>query len=157
MILQVRELKKISINCFNMKIHFKKLTEKAVIPTKAHPTDAGFDLTAVSKEYKDGCFVYGTGIAIELPQNYVGLLFPRSCIYRKDLRLTNAVGVIDSGYTGEITFKFAPTRNGVLKTYRVGDRVGQLIIIPFPEIEFEEVPELADSERGANGYGSTGD
>lgn len=87
-----------------MKVRFKKLNDKAVIPTKAHATDAGFDLTATSKKCDDfGNVVYGTGIAAEIPKGYVGFVFPRSSIYKQDIILSNCVGVIDSGYRGNIT------------------------------------------------------
>ena len=94
-----------------MKIKIKKVSEKAVIPQYAKDGDAGMDLTAISKQIKhslngDHIIEYGTGLAIEIPCGYVGLIFPRSSIYKKDLRLSNAVGVIDSGYRGEIKFKF---------------------------------------------------
>ena len=151
-----------------MKVRFQKITEIAKVPQKAHATDAGFDMTAISKiidEY--GCVVYGTGIAVEIPDGYVGLLFPRSSNAKKGLILTNSVGVIDSGYRGEIIFKYRPTNtyydfagrvrnNADLPSYDIGERIGQLIIIPYPEIEFEEAKELAKSDRGQGGYGSTG-
>ena len=81
-----------------MEIKIKKLTDNAVIPHKAHPTDAGFDLTATSCDFdiKTGTIMYGTGIAVEIPEGYVGLVFPRSSICKKDMTLTNCVGVIDS-------------------------------------------------------------
>ena len=156
-----------------MKVRIKKLSDKAVIPHKAHTTDAGFDLVATSMERDDdGCLVYGTGLAFEIPEGHVGLLFPRSSNAKKDLILTNSVGVIDSGYRGEVTMKFKPALlfvdNGIaMRTttlncdiwnhyYKVGDRIGQLIIIPYPNVEFEESNELSSTDRGAGGYGSTG-
>lgn len=149
-----------------MKIKFVKLNENAVTPTKAHATDAGFDLTATSRTYdENGAVVYGTGIAMEIPTGYVGLVFPRSSLSRYDLTMANAVGVIDAGYRGEITAKFKPALMfDVFKypianeprTYNVGERCAQIIIIPIPEIEFEETDTLVDGERGTNGYGSTG-
>lgn len=94
---------------------FKKLVPEAVIPTKAHPTDAGFDLvaTSVSEDLKRNIITYGTGIAVEIPEGHVG-------------------------------------------RYTVGDKIGQLIIQPYPEIEFEEVDELDKSDRGDGGFGSSG-
>lgn len=139
-----------------MEIRIKKLRDNAVIPAKAHTTDAGFDLTATSKE-KDayGNIVYGTGIALEIPENHVGLLFPRSSNAKKDLLLTNSVGVIDSGYRGELMLKFKNI--GFIKShYNIGDRIGQLIIIPYPEVTFVETDELSETQRGNGGYGSTG-
>ena len=140
-----------------MKVKIKKLNENAVIPSYLKNGDAGMDLTAVSKGYDIECdtFNYGTGLAIEIPFGYVGLLFPRSSISKKDLSLSNAVGVIDSGYRGEIIFKFTEIGDS-LKYYALGDRIGQLIILPYPQIQFQEVDELSETERGIGGYGSTG-
>lgn len=148
-----------------MEVKIKKLSEKAVVPKYAHSTDAGLDLTAISKEYKDGTYVYGTGLAIEIPQGYVGLIFPRSSNYKQNLWLTNSVGVIDSGYRGEIKFMFKdvltnktlfPGEYDEHKTWQVGDRIGQLIIMPYPSIKLIEVDELSDSDRGEGGFGSSG-
>lgn len=165
-----------------MVVKIKKLNKGALLPTKAHPTDAGYDLYADSyKTDDDGNAVYGTGVAIEIPEGYVGLVFPRSSIAKKDLLLSNSVGVIDSGYRGEIMAKFKPThisanpiklwwqlfvkRDNVLniKTlsihgaeYKLGERIAQLIIIPYPEVEFELAANLSDSDRGTGGYGSSG-
>ena len=161
-----------------MKVKIKKLNPKAVIPTKAHASDAAFDLTATSRATdRCGNIVYGTGLAFEIPEGHVGLIFPRSSICKVDMLLSNAVGVIDSGYRGEVMAKFKPSwqfdtaaipfqqgsvdvssiddENGC-NIYRIGDRIAQLVILPIPEIEFEEVAELADSDRGNGGYGSTG-
>ena len=141
-----------------MEIKFKKLTEKAVMPTKAHATDAGFDLTATRKNIDEmGNIVYGTGIAVEIPEGYVGLAFPRSSIANKSLMLSNSVGVIDSGYRGEIMAKFKHLINPKPTQYNVGERIAQLIIMPIPAVEFVEVAELDDSDRGTGGYGSTGE
>jgi dUTP pyrophosphatase len=149
-----------------MKIKIKKLHSDAVIPMYAKPGDAGMDLTAVSKEYDQfGNVSYGTGLAFEIPEGYVGLLFPRSSNSKQDLLLSNSVGVLDSGYRGEVVLKFKHTiLIGVdftpeleeFNTYEIGDRVGQIIILPYPKVEFEEVEELSDTERGAGGFGSTG-
>ena len=146
-----------------MKVKIKKLYKDSILPTKAHTTDAGFDLYAhnVMRDNQAN-LVYTTGVAMEIPQGYVGLIFSRSSISRKDLILTNCVGVIDSGYRGEITFKFkrvnfVEQQDGLLENdYLKGERIGQIIIMPYPEIEFVEVDELSDSERGDGGYGSSG-
>ena len=149
-----------------MEVKIKKLYEDSVLPTKAHATDAGYDLYAHSKSYDDGNVVYGSGVAMEIPQGYVGLVFPRSSNAKKDLILSNSVGVIDSGYRGEISFKFKPSNviekpdlaymPESISKYEIGERIGQIIIMPYPEIEFVEVDELSDSERGDGGYGSSG-
>ena len=138
-----------------MKVRIKKLGPEGVIPEKAHETDAGFDLTATSRRMdKSGYIEYGTSLAFEIPKNHVGLLFPRSSISKIKMSLTNSVGVIDSSYRGEVKLRFKPANagNGV---YEIGDRVGQLIIMPYPEVEFEEVEELDDTVRGSGGFGST--
>ena len=173
-----------------MKVKIKKLHPNAVIPAYAKTGDAGMDLTAVSMQIDEyGNICYGTGLAFEIPEGYVGLVFPRSSNHKKGVILTNCVGVIDSGYRGEVSFKFRPLlemaeefANEEIKkdykethpdfdetqgiyflrypgnhtTYNIGDRVGQIIIMPFPHIEFEEVDELSETERGVKGYGSTG-
>jgi dUTP pyrophosphatase len=114
------------------------------------------DLTATS--IVDDAFqvTYGTGIAVEIPEGYVGLIFPRSSIRKYQLQLSNSVGVIDSGYRGEIQFTFNKTGGVPSKKYEVGDRVGQLIIMPFPPVTPVESDSLSDSERGDGGFGSTG-
>ena len=124
------------------------------------------DLTAVTKSYdRDGNIVYGTGLAFEIPKGYVGLVFPRSSISNLDITMSNCVGVIDSGYRGEVTAKFKPAmlfnreqRPIILnnRIYNVGERIAQLIIIPYPQITFVEADELSETERGAGGYGSSG-
>ncbi|MBO7264054.1 MAG: dUTP diphosphatase [Alistipes sp.] len=136
-----------------MNVKIKRLNDKAILPTKAHTSDAGYDLYASSCYYDDGMLHYGTGVAVEIPEGYVGLVFPRSSIANTHLTLSNSVGVIDSGYRGEIMAKF---RKGGTNAYRVGERIAQLIIIPYPEVVFEEVNELSDSDRGVGGYGSSG-
>lgn len=150
-----------------MKVKIKKLYGDSILPTKAHATDAGYDLYAHSKSYDDdGNVVYGSGVAMEIPRGYVGLVFPRSSNAKKDLLLSNSVGVIDSGYRGEVLFKFKPSNviekpdlayiPESISKYEICERIGQIIIMPYPGIEFVEVEELSDSERGDGGYGSSG-
>lgn len=142
-----------------MEVKIKKTHPDAVIPKYAKPGDAGMDLTAVSMKIDEyGNICYGTGLAFEIPEGYVGLVFPRSSNHKKGVILTNCVGVIDSGYRGEVSFKFKEIALGNFSkvTYKVGDRIGQIIIMPYPRIEFIEVEELSETERGTNGYGSTG-
>ena len=147
-----------------MEVKIKRLVEDAVIPAYAHDTDAGLDLVATSYEYKDDihCHVYGTGLAVEIPEGHVGLLFPRSSNRKTESYLTNHVGVVDSGYRGEImlSFKTRDFKEGeiqqLFKPYEVGDKVAQLIIIPYPKIDLKVVDELSTTERGTNGRGSTG-
>lgn len=140
-----------------LKVGIKKLIPEAVIPKYARPWDAGMDLVATSKTVDSaGNVVYWTGIALEVPEGFVAFLFPRSSNSKMDLYLTNSVGVVDSGYRGEIFAKYRPTEMGEFKHYEVGDRIVQLVILPFPEIQFEEKYELEESVRGAGGFGSTG-
>tara|TARA_B100002019_G_C20987343_1_gene458798 strand:- start:117 stop:533 length:417 start_codon:yes stop_codon:yes gene_type:complete len=137
-----------------MRIRIKKLHEEAVIPKYANFGDAAVDLVAVRK-WIDGAgkVCYGTGLAMEIPEGFVGLLFPRSSISKTNLRLANSVGVIDSGYRGEIMLKFE--KNGD-NEYKEGDRVGQLMIMENPPMHFVEVENLPNSDRGSGGFGSTG-
>ena len=142
-----------------MEVKIKKLHKDAVIPKYAKPGDAGMDLTAVSMKIDEyGNICYGTGLAFEIPEGYVGLVFPRSSNCKKGVILTNSVGVIDSGYRGEVSFKFKEIALGNFSNvaYKVGDRIGQMIIMPYPQIEFIEVDELSETDRGTKGYGSTG-
>jgi len=176
-----------------MKVKIKRLHIDAIIPSYATQGDAGMDMTAVTAYIDEsGLFIeYGTGISVEIPEGYVGLLFPRSSLSKTSLILANHVGVVDSGYRGEIKFRFkelnmrvqkmdssilkilqedrkrknlplltGPSENSIWvaseTAYEIGDRIGQLIIVPYPLIEFEEVEELTDSQRGSGAYGSTG-
>lgn len=170
-----------------MEVKVKRLSENAVIPMYGKPGDAGMDLTATSRHFDaEGNVVYGTGLAFEIPEGHVGLIFPRSSNAKKDLVLTNSVGVIDSGYRGEVMFKFKPTSvfaddgygegtvtedfgyivtpgsrfsddsEFLVNLYEVGDRVGQIIIMPYPQVVFVESEDLTETLRGEGGYGSTG-
>ena len=156
-----------------MKLQIKKLVPEAVIPQYAKMGDACFDLTAVSKVVKDKYIEYGTGLAVAIPEGHVGLVFPRSSVTNMDLILKNSVGVIDSSYRGEIKFRFNTIQQDMWKLvsddeylsfhtrktadiYEVGDRVGQMLILPIPYVTFEEVEELSETERGRLGFGSTG-
>ena len=98
---------------------------------------------------------YDTGIAVEIPPGYVGLLFPRSSVCKTGLSLANGVGVIDQDFRGSISFVFYKNMQCIVP-YFPGDRIGQLVIVPIPAVEFVEAEELSETERGAGGYGSTG-
>lgn len=142
-----------------MDVKIKKLHNDAVTPSYAKPGDAGMDLTAVSKkvDHVKETVEYGTGLVLEIPVGCVGLLFPRSSIVYTDLVLSNCVGVIDSGYRGEVKFKFKYLNDSPIKCdYKKGDRIGQIIIMPHPQINLIEIDELSKTERGAGGYGHTG-
>jgi dUTP pyrophosphatase len=148
---------KINYNNNKMKVGIKRLHENAIIPKYAKAGDAGLDLTAVEIINDEGFQVtYKTGLAFEIPLGYVGLLFPRSSVRNYQLDLSNCVGIVDSGYRGEIQFTFNKLAGIPSKRYEVGDRVGQLIIMPYPSIELVELDALTETERGENGFGSTG-
>ena len=149
-----------------MQIKIKKLHPQAIVPAYAKPGDAGMDLHCTKADYNGALVTYHTGIALEIPEGHVGLLFPRSSVYKTGQQLTNSVGVIDSGYRGEIMLKYTRgkhltdsrplhTQMG-FKDYEIGKRVGQIIILPYPQIEFVQVEELSSTQRGTGGYGSTG-
>jgi dUTP pyrophosphatase len=143
-----------------MKVNIKKIHPDAVVPSYAKNGDAGLDLVATTIIGETlGSITYGLGIALEIPEGFVGLVFPRSSIRKTNLQLSNSVGVIDSGYRGELQATFNKVQgidNVERENYKVGDRVCQIIIIPFPPIEFNEVNELSNTERGEGGFGSTG-
>lgn len=166
-------------------VKIRKVHPDAVIPTYAHPGDAGMDVTAVAINVTDDYIEYDTGLQFQLPSGYVMLIFPRSSNSKKDLLLANSVGVLDSGYTGNLKLRFKRsykvenlpseetdgkfTTSSILWTgdarnyrvnacnwYEVGDRVGQIMIIPYPEINFIETEDFEDTERGSGGFGSSG-
>jgi dUTP pyrophosphatase len=141
-----------------MKIHFKKLDSKAQKPKFGKPGDAGADLVATSVDFsRKNQVVYGTGLAVEIPEGMVGLVFPRSSVRNYDLSMANSVGVIDSGYRGEIMVTFNILNlHTVENSYQVGDRIAQLVIVPVPLTNYVEVDELSETERGHAGHGSTG-
>jgi dUTP pyrophosphatase len=143
-----------------MKVNIKRLHPNAVIPTYAKEGDAGMDLVATSVISETHTQItYGLGVALEIPNGFVGLVFPRSSIRKTRLQLSNSVGVIDSGYRGELqaTFnKITTTLENQKNDYKVGDRVAQIMIIPHPSIDFQEVEYLSNTQRGEGGFGSTG-
>lgn len=175
-------------------LKIKKLHEEAVLPNYATAGDAGLDFTATEIEFEDKYVQCRTGISVEVPEGHVGLLFPRSSISNKDLVLANSVGVVDSGYRGEIVFRFkicteedkcdlievcdhcngygaldvedtneeipCPVCSGSgevlgIELYSIGDKIGQMIILPYPKFIVKEVDQLSGTERGAKGFGST--
>lgn len=140
-----------------MEVKIKKLVPEAIVPVYAKEGDAGLDLTATSREINNQFIELGTGLAIEIPKGFVGLIFPRSSISKTDLILANSVGVIDSGYRGEIKCRFKANKSvDIMTMYSVGEKVAQLIIVPYPQINLVEVDELTDTARGEGGFGSTG-
>jgi dUTP pyrophosphatase len=171
-----------------MKVNFKKLVPQAQKPKFGKPGDAGADLVAAGVVYDEinNKLICHTGLAVEIPEGMVGLIFPRSSIRNTDLSMSNSVGVIDSGYRGEIIVTFNVNIEQRIynkigevidegdvtnqqdwlnsfdddsyryKLYEEGDRVAQLVIIPVPLIQYTEVDELSETERGTGGHGSTG-
>jgi dUTP pyrophosphatase len=145
------------INNFTLDIKVKKLHPNAVIPSYSKVGDAGMDLTITSEiENTTYSVSYGFGIAIEIPKNYVGLIFPRSSVRNQELVLSNCVGVIDSGYRGELQATFKKTNGLDSLKYKVGERGAQIIILPYPQVKMVESEELTNTERGDGGFGSTG-
>jgi len=140
-----------------MNVKVKKLKVGVDVPKYAKTGDAGLDLVATSKVVTNTYIEYGTSLAFQIPQGFVGLLYPRSSISKYDLVLANSVGVVDSGYRGEVKLRFKKTDDTIFcRTYDIGDKVAQLIIVPYPEITLQEVEELSGTERGTGGFGSTG-
>lgn len=152
-----------------MKVNIKKLKENAIIPTRGSVQAAGYDLYACLEEgehcvtLKEGeTKKIGTGIAVAIPDGYVGLIFARSGLAtKKGLRPQNCVGVIDSDYRGELIVAMhcdmgAPVLNPQTRIIEPGERIAQLVIMPYLSVEFEEANELDDTERGEGGFGSTG-
>lgn len=143
-----------------MTIKFKRLSEKAVAPVKAYTTDAGFDLTCtrITSEINE-CgqlvLVYHTDLAIEIPEGYYGAIAPRSSISRKSLRMCDEPGTVDAGYRGEILVKMVSTTDVVPAIYKEGERMAQLLILPVPDVQFEESDKLSETDRGEGGFGST--
>jgi dUTP pyrophosphatase len=139
-----------------MKIQVQKLHPEAYLPEQASEGAAGFDLVAMSV---DGLvmsdkylYTYRTGLAVAIPEGYVGLLFPRSSVSKTGASLANCVGVLDPDYRGEVMLKFYHTDEA---PYPARCRVGQLVVVPAPKVEFVEVSQLDTTVRDTGGFGST--
>jgi len=144
-----------------MEIKFKRLSDKAVTPVKSTVGSAAFDLTCtdVTTEINESgelILVYHTGIAVEIPEGYFGMLCMRSSVAKKTLSMCNACGIIDSDFRGEITGKFRTTVSVIPSVYKPQERFAQLIILPILDVTFTEASELSITDRGEAGYGSTG-
>jgi dUTP pyrophosphatase len=142
-----------------MKLPVKRLHPLAFLPFQGSPEAAGWDLfTHIHPTFDKltDVLTYQTGIALQIPPGYVGLLVPRSSIVNRGLRLANAVGVIDSDYRGEVLVKFDNKTEYEENWYQPGERIAQLVVVPIPTIELELVDELDDTVRGAGGFGSSG-
>ena len=155
-----------------MVLKVKKLHEEAIIPTRGSEQAAGLDLYACSIN-SDGVPVSNyiiprgetvsipTGIAVEIPEGYWGLLALRSSMaFKRNFYIPNGLGVIDSDYRGEIkvavSFNASSYLSDSFRTIQAGDRIGQLILVPLPKFEIELVNELSNTIRGEGGFGSTG-
>ena len=143
----------------SIKVNIKKLDKDAILPTYGSEYAAGADLYSVSETFEieaGKTVLVHTGVAIELPQGLVGLIYARSGLAsKKGLAPANKVGVIDCDYRGEI---MVALHNHSSETRRVekGERIAQLVIAPYYTAEFTEVDELSDTVRGDGGFGSTG-
>lgn len=141
-----------------MKACFKKLKEDAVIPTQGSSFAAGYDLYSTDEvDIRPGCSEpIGTGLAITPPEGYFGAIFARSGMAcKRGLRPANCVGVCDEDYTGEYIVCLR-NDSDYMQAIHKGDRIAQLVFLPYISVEFEEVDELNPTERGAGGFGSTG-
>ncbi len=134
-------------------VKIKKIHPDAKLPKYAKEGDACMDVASTRMEITDKFIEYGTGLTLEIPEGYVCLLFPRSSVTNKDMMLKNSIGVLDSGYRGEMIFRFHRFSNEI---YEVGERIGQIMVIPRPYMVIEEVDNLSESERGTGGFGHTG-
>lgn len=138
-------------------MNVKKLHPDAIMPTRANPTDAGFDLYALddSVAWPRKRVLVRTGIAMEIPEGHVGLIWPRSGLAVKH-GIDVMAGVVDSGYRGEIKVLLQNTDPDLVHKIHKGDRIAQILIQPIVTPELVEVDDLGESERGADGFGSTG-
>lgn len=146
----------------NMQLKVKKLTPESVLPKYANDGSNGLDLTVTAVVIHPEYAEFRTGIAVEIPKGYVGLLVPRSSVSEKNLVMANSCGIIDENYRGEISMRFKvldSTSHGAFKyskLYAQGERCGQLLVIPCPKLEVMEVESLDETVRGTGGFGSTG-
>ena len=157
-----------------MELKITKLHPNAILPSFAHEGDAGMDLYVhrVIEETANQ-ITYGLGIAVKIPDNHAGLIFPRSSIRKYDLMLSNSVGVIDSGYIGELQVTFNKTQASYIacydgpasipsqdfhKLYDIDERCCQLVVLPLARFDIKEVDSLSNitTTRGEGGFGSTG-
>ena len=137
-------------------LKIKKLNEAAETPSYACPGDAGLDLKAVTVSVSEDYIEYGTGLAIEIPYGFAAFIFPRSSISNYSLILANSVGLVDSGYKGELKVRFKKIGDKD-KIYNLGDKVAQLVLMPIAiATSIEIVEELTPTERGSGGFGHTG-
>lgn len=142
-----------------MKVLFKKLNDRAKMPSYGSPYSAGADLYSTEDEVSlapGESYLFHTGIAMEIPVGYVGLVYARSGLAaKKGLAPANKVGVIDADYRGEIMVCLH-NHSGSTQTVAAGERIAQMVIAPFLTCEYEETDELSETVRGEGGFGSTG-
>ena len=134
------------------------MVSEGVLPTRATPGDAGLDLysTRITQEMDNSgklVLVYHTDIAVEIPENHVGLLFMKSSVSKRSITLANAVGVVDAHYRGEIMLKYKITTDAIPTVYQPGEACGQLVIVPIEILEPVWADELSETERGTMGFG----
>lgn len=147
-----------------MEVKIKKVFEDAVVPTRGSAQAAGYDLYAYKPGDREATYIQPhctlmihTGIAASIPDGYFGGIFARSGIAKKKgLIPGNAVGIVDSDFNGEIMVALHNDTNE-MQLVSHGERIAQLVVIPYLSVEFTEVEELDKTERGAGGFGSTGD
>jgi dUTP pyrophosphatase len=142
-----------------MELRVQRLAATATMPTRATAGDAGLDLYASeSTRLEPGARAsVGTGIAVEIPEGHAGLVLPRSGWAAKHgIALVNAPGLIDAGYRGEVRVLLLNTDRDEAFEISEGDRIAQLLIMPFAAVNAVEAETLAESERGGGGFGSTG-
>ena len=143
----------------NVRVPIKILSRDAQIPHMAYNGDAGVDLRSVERivlKPQEHAMV-ATGLAIALPEGYAGFVLPRSGLAAKHgISIVNAPGLIDSNYRGELKVILLNTDPDHSFTIEIGDRIAQLIVMPVPTINFEQVEELTESQRGESGFGSSG-
>lgn len=143
-----------------MNVKIKKLVPHAEVPKKAKNGDAAYDVVATDYYYNSdyGFHEYGTGLSFEFSPEFVGLLFPRSSVSKKRISLCNGIGVLDSSFRGEVTFRFRSKDPQAHEDdlYDVGDRIGQVMFIKREDVDFIEVEKLSETSRGLGGYGSSG-
>ena len=142
-----------------MKVKVKRLYDSAALPTYATDGSGCFDIYTMlngDTDYNEP-HTYSTGLAFEIPEDHVMLIFSRSGHgFKNDVRLSNCVGVIDSDYRGELKVKLTCDKIGWGLEVNAGDRIAQGMIIPVAKVSFEEVSDLSDTERGTKGFGSSG-
>lgn len=144
----------------NLTLKIRRHYDDMPNPYKAHTSDSGLDLTLIRVvEKRENMFFFDTGLSVEPPEGYYTELYPRSSIYKHDFIMTNSVGIIDQGYRGILymPMRYVGAGNGREEAEKlIGQRVGQLLLKKLVPFDIELVETLSDSERGPNGFGSSG-